>query len=39
MFVTNALFGIWPVTELDGRRFAVGPTTERLMAQLDYGHA
>ena len=27
LFVTNALFGIWPVTELDGRRFAVGPTT------------
>ena len=34
LFVTNALFGIWPVTELDGRRFAVGPTTERLMAHL-----
>ena len=38
VFVTNALFGIWPVTELDGRRFAIGPMTERLMAQLGYGH-
>jgi len=39
VFMTNALFGIWPVTELDGRRFAVGPTTARLMAHLGYGHA
>jgi 4-amino-4-deoxychorismate lyase len=39
VFVTNALFGIWPVTELDGRRLAVGATTERLMAQLGYGDA
>jgi len=39
VFVTNALFGIWPVTELDGRRFAVGSTTERLMAHLGYGNA
>ncbi|RPI62855.1 MAG: aminodeoxychorismate lyase [Lysobacterales bacterium] len=39
VLVTNALFGIWPVTELDGRRFAVGPITERLMAHLGYGRA
>jgi 4-amino-4-deoxychorismate lyase len=39
VFVTNALFGIWPVTDLDGRRFAVGPITERLMAHLSDGHA
>ena len=39
VFVTNALFGIWPVTELDGRRFAVGSMTKRLMARLDDGHA
>jgi 4-amino-4-deoxychorismate lyase len=39
VFMTNALFGIWPVTELDGRRFPVGPTTERLMAHLGYGRA
>ena len=28
LFVTNALFGIWPVRDLDGRRFPVGPTTD-----------
>ena len=39
VFMTNALFGIWPVTALDGRRFAVGATTERLMAHLGYGDA
>jgi len=39
VFMTNALFGIWPVTELDGRRFGVGATTERLMTHLGYGHA
>jgi 4-amino-4-deoxychorismate lyase len=39
LFVTNALFGIWPVTELDGRRYAVGATTERLMTHLGYGDA
>jgi 4-amino-4-deoxychorismate lyase len=37
LFVTNALFGVWPVTELDGRRFAVGPLTNRLMAHLGAG--
>jgi 4-amino-4-deoxychorismate lyase len=37
LFVTNALFGIWPVTELDGRRFAVGPLTKRLMTHLGVG--
>jgi 4-amino-4-deoxychorismate lyase len=39
LFVTNALFGIWPVAELDGHRFAVGPITERLMAHLSDVHA
>jgi branched-subunit amino acid aminotransferase/4-amino-4-deoxychorismate lyase len=39
IFVTNALFGIWPVTELDGRRLSVGTTTERLMAHLGYADA
>jgi 4-amino-4-deoxychorismate lyase len=39
VFVTNSLFGIWPVTTLENRRFARGPTTERLMAHLGYGHA
>jgi 4-amino-4-deoxychorismate lyase len=35
IFVTNALFGIWPVAELDGTRFPVGPMTKRFMAQLN----
>jgi 4-amino-4-deoxychorismate lyase len=39
VFMTNALFGIWPVTQLDGRRFGIGPTTARLMAHLGYGRA
>jgi 4-amino-4-deoxychorismate lyase len=37
LFVTNALFGLWPVTELDGRRFAFGPITKRLMTHLGVG--
>ena len=37
VFVTNALFGVWPVTELDGARFAVGPLTKRLMTHLGVG--
>lgn len=39
VFVTNSLFGIWPVTNLDGRRLSIGPTTARLMAHLGYGNA
>jgi 4-amino-4-deoxychorismate lyase len=35
VFVVNSLFGIWPVTDIDGQRFAVGATTKRLMAHLD----
>ena len=34
LFVTNALFGIWPVSDIDGRRFPLGPTTTRLMRAL-----
>lgn len=37
LFVTNALFGIWPVADLDGRPFAVGTTTRQLMAHLGVG--
>ena len=37
LFVTNSLFGIWPVTDVDGRRFAIGAITERLMTHLGYG--
>jgi 4-amino-4-deoxychorismate lyase len=36
LFVTNALFGIWPVTDIDGQRFAVGSTTRQLMRELGY---
>ena len=39
IFVTNSLFGIWPVTNLDGQRFSVGPATERVMAHLGYGNS
>ena len=39
VFVANSLFGIWPVREIDGRRFAVGPTTKRLMTHFEDGHA
>jgi 4-amino-4-deoxychorismate lyase len=39
LFATNALFGIWPITEIEGRRFSPGPITRRLMLQLGYGHA
>jgi 4-amino-4-deoxychorismate lyase len=34
LFLTNAVIGIWPVTELDGHGFAVGSTTRRLQQEL-----
>jgi 4-amino-4-deoxychorismate lyase len=37
LFVTNALFGIWPIAAIDARRFTAGPLTRRLMASLGYG--
>lgn len=37
IFVTNALFGIWPVAQLAGRRLSVGPVTRRLMRHLRVG--
>jgi 4-amino-4-deoxychorismate lyase len=37
LFVTNALFGIWPVAALDDRVFRPGDTTQRLMRHLGYG--
>jgi 4-amino-4-deoxychorismate lyase len=36
LFVAGSLFGIWPVADIDGRRFAFGPTTRRLMNHLGY---
>jgi 4-amino-4-deoxychorismate lyase len=38
LFMCNSLFGIWPVTNVDGRRFAVGATTTSLMVHLGIGH-
>jgi 4-amino-4-deoxychorismate lyase len=37
LFMTNALFGIWPVAGIGERSFAPGPTTRALMQQLGYG--
>jgi 4-amino-4-deoxychorismate lyase len=39
LFMTNALFGIWPVAELHGKRFAIGPTTNALMTHFELGNA
>ena len=36
LFATNSLFGIWPITDVDGRRFPVGATTQRLMTHFGY---
>ena len=30
VFLTNSLIGIWPVTQVQSKAFAVGPTTRRL---------
>ena len=37
LFMTNALFGIWPVAALDDRTLARGPVTQRLMRHLGLG--
>ncbi len=37
LFMTNALFGIWPVASLDNKKFACGPVTQRLMQHLGAG--
>jgi 4-amino-4-deoxychorismate lyase len=39
LFMTNALFGLWPVARLDARSFATGSLTQRLMRELGYGVA
>jgi 4-amino-4-deoxychorismate lyase len=36
VFMTNALFGIWPVAALDDRHLEPGATTRRLMRHLGY---
>lgn len=33
-FLTNAIIGIWPVTDIDGNRFTVGNTTRRLVGEI-----
>jgi 4-amino-4-deoxychorismate lyase len=38
LFMTNAVFGIWPVAKLDEQSFAPGPATRRLMELLDLRH-
>lgn len=35
IFLTNAIFGIWPVRQLDQQRFAPGPVTKKLMLALE----
>jgi 4-amino-4-deoxychorismate lyase len=37
IFMTNALFGIWPVARLDEREIGPGPQTAALMRRLGYG--
>lgn len=34
IFLTNSLIGLWPVSQLDGAKFAIGSVTRRLMAAL-----
>ena len=37
VFVTNALFGIWPVIDIDGHALSRGPRTIALMSELGVG--
>jgi 4-amino-4-deoxychorismate lyase len=37
LFMTNALFGIWPVTSIEDIRLPRGPVTHRLMQHLGVG--
>jgi 4-amino-4-deoxychorismate lyase len=39
LFVTNAVFGIWPVRQLDRQRFAVGSLTRKFLDHFGYGQA
>ncbi|RFA29971.1 aminodeoxychorismate lyase [Alkalilimnicola ehrlichii] len=34
VFVSNSLIGLWPVTELDGTPYPVGPVSQRLLVEL-----
>jgi 4-amino-4-deoxychorismate lyase len=35
LFMTNAVFGIWPVAKLDGQMYPYGAATRRLMERLE----
>lgn len=35
LFLTNSVIGIWPVCELEGRRFPIGPLAKLLAGQID----
>lgn len=35
VFVCNSIIGIWPVTEIDGHSYSVGPMTKSIMNYLD----
>lgn len=35
IFVTNSVIGIWPVKQLDGQEFGVGPLTKALQTQYE----
>jgi 4-amino-4-deoxychorismate lyase len=37
LFMTNSLFGIWPIAQLDERSFKAGPITRQLMERLRIG--
>jgi 4-amino-4-deoxychorismate lyase len=37
LFMTNSLFGIWPVAQLDEQQFPTGTITRRLMQRLEIG--
>lgn len=37
LFMTNSLFGIWPIAELDARRVEPGPVARELMKRLGIG--
>jgi 4-amino-4-deoxychorismate lyase len=39
LFVTNAVFGIWPVRQLDQRDYRLGGLTRRFMDHFGYGQA
>ena len=34
LFLTNALLGVWPVIELDGRPLPIGPWARRLQTEI-----